>query len=38
VAVNVVKRCPPGLVFSTLFRRPEFVTTGDGYWVFQGQV
>ena len=38
VAVNVVKRCPPGLVFSTLFRRPEFVTTGDGYWVFQGEV
>jgi hypothetical protein len=38
VAVNVVKRCPPGLVFSTLFRRSEFVTTGDGYWVFQGEV
>ena len=36
-AVNVVKRCPPGLVFATLFRRPEFVTTGDGYWVFQGE-
>ena len=37
-AVNVIRRCSPGLVFSTLFRRPEFVTTGDGYWVFQGEL
>jgi hypothetical protein len=35
-AVNIVKRCPPGPVFSVLFRLREFVTTGDGYWMFQG--
>jgi hypothetical protein len=35
-AVNVLRRCPPGLVFATLFRLPEFVTAGDGYWIYQG--
>ncbi|MBL7200524.1 MAG: hypothetical protein ISS56_10270 [Anaerolineae bacterium] len=35
-AVNVVRRCPPGPVFAKLFELPEFVTTGDGYWVYQG--
>lgn len=35
-AVNVLRRCPPGLVFSVLFRLPEFVTAGDGYWIYQG--
>ena len=35
-AVNVVRRCSPGLVFSVLFRLPEFVTAGDGYWIYQG--
>jgi hypothetical protein len=35
-AVNIVRRCPPGVVFATLFRLPEFVTAGDGYWIFQG--
>jgi hypothetical protein len=35
-AVNVVRRCPPGLVFAILFRLPEFVTAGDGYWIYQG--
>jgi len=35
-ALNVVKRCPPGQVFATLFSMPEFVTTGDGYWIYQG--
>ena len=34
-AVNVIRRCPPGLLFAALFRLPQFVTTGDGYWVFQ---
>ena len=35
-AVNVLHRCPPGLVFAILFRLPEFVTAGDGYWIYQG--
>jgi len=35
-ALNVAERCPPGRVFATLFSMPEFVTTGDGYWVYQG--
>lgn len=35
-AVNILRRCPPGLVFATLFRLPEFVTAGDGYWIYQG--
>lgn len=35
-AINVIKRCPPGLVFATLFRMPQFVTTGDGHWIYQG--
>jgi hypothetical protein len=36
-AVNFVRRCPPGRVFATLFRLPEFVTAGDGYWIYQGR-
>jgi hypothetical protein len=36
VAVNVLRRCSPGLVFSVLFGLPEFVTAGDGYWIYQG--
>jgi len=35
-AVNVLRRCPPGLVFATLFGVRGFITTGDGYWVLQG--
>jgi hypothetical protein len=35
-AVNVVKRCPPGPVFAKLFELPQFVTTGDAYWIYQG--
>jgi hypothetical protein len=35
-AVNVLRRCPPGLVFATLFGVRQFITTGDGYWVLQG--
>ena len=35
-AVNVLRRCSPGLVFSVLFSLPEFVTAGDGYWIYQG--
>jgi len=37
-AVNVLRRCPPGLVFATLFGVRQFITTGDGYWVLQGGV
>jgi hypothetical protein len=36
-AVNVVNRCPPGPLFAALFKQPEFVTTGDGYWLYQGR-
>ena len=36
IAVNVLRRCPPGLVFATLFGVRGFITTGDGYWVLQG--
>jgi hypothetical protein len=35
-AVNVLRRCSPGIVFATLFRLPEFITAGDGYWIYQG--
>jgi hypothetical protein len=35
-AVNLLRRCPPGLVFAALFRLPEYVTAGDGYWIYQG--
>ena len=35
-AVNVIRRSAPGLVFAALFSLPEFVTAGDGYWIFQG--
>ena len=35
-AVNILRRCSPGLVFSVLFKLPEFVTAGDGYWIYQG--
>ena len=34
-AMNVFRRCTPGVVFATLFRLPQFVTTGGGYWLFQ---
>ncbi len=37
-AVNVVRRSAPGLVFARLFSLPEFVTAGDGYWIFQGSI
>jgi hypothetical protein len=37
-AVNIVRRCPPGPIFSVLFEWKEFVTTGDGYWMLQGAV
>jgi hypothetical protein len=35
-AVNVIRRSAPGLVFARLFSLPEFVTAGDGYWIYQG--
>lgn len=34
-AVNILRRCPPGRVFATLFDLPQFAHTGDGYWVFR---
>jgi hypothetical protein len=34
--VNVIKRCPPGLLFATLFAIPRLETSGDGYWMLQG--
>jgi hypothetical protein len=33
--VNVIKRCPPGLLFATLFAIPRLVTSGDGYWMLE---
>lgn len=33
--INVIKRCPPGLLFATLFAVPQLVTSGDGYWKLQ---
>lgn len=38
MAANVLRRCPPGPVFTTLLRLPQFVTTSDGYWVFQERI
>jgi len=38
MAVNVLRRSPPGPVFTTLLRLPQFVTTSDGYWVFQERI
>jgi hypothetical protein len=35
-AVNVIRRSAPGPIFARLFSLPEFVTAGDGYWIFQG--
>jgi len=34
-AVNIVRRTPPGPLFAALFRLSQFVTTGDGYWMYQ---
>ncbi len=31
-AVNVIRRCPPGPIFSTLATRPEFEHVGGPYW------
>ncbi|HML20138.1 MAG TPA: hypothetical protein PKD09_00720 [Aggregatilinea sp.] len=31
-AVNVILRCPPGPIFSTLVTRPEFEHVGGPYW------
>jgi hypothetical protein len=35
--VNVIRRCPPGPLFAVLFAKPEYVTAGDGYWMFQAR-
>jgi len=34
VAVNVVRRVPPGPIFAELISRPHFVHVGDAYWRF----
>lgn len=34
VAVNVVRRVPPGPIFAELITRPYFVHVGDAYWRF----
>jgi hypothetical protein len=31
-AINVVRRCPPGPIFTTLVARPEFEHVGGPYW------
>ncbi len=31
-ALNCIRRCPPGLVFSTLASNPEFTAVGDLYY------
>ncbi|MBN1642155.1 MAG: hypothetical protein JXA09_13050 [Anaerolineae bacterium] len=36
-AVNVLRRSTPGEVFAALFQDPEFVTTGNGYWIRQAR-
>ena len=33
-AANVVRRCPPGLVFAALAENPSFEPVGDGYWLY----
>jgi precorrin-6B methylase 2 len=33
-AVNLVRRCTPGTVFSELSARPCFDSIGDGYWTY----
>jgi hypothetical protein len=31
-AVNMLRRCPPGPIFSTLRKQPEFIHAGGPYW------
>lgn len=31
-AVNVLRRCPPGPIFTTLQKMPQFEYVGGGYW------
>ncbi|MBN1580281.1 MAG: hypothetical protein JXA89_06230 [Anaerolineae bacterium] len=37
-AVNVLKRCPPGRIFATLFKLPHFVSVDEGSWLFSESV
>ena len=37
-AVNVLKRCPPGRIFATLFKLPHFVPVDEGSWLFSESV
>ena len=36
-ALNCIRRCPPGLVFSTLASNPEFTAVGDLYYRLSDQ-
>ncbi|GAB4469579.1 MAG: hypothetical protein Kow00124_04870 [Anaerolineae bacterium] len=31
-AVNVLRRCPPGLIFTRMLAMPQFESIGGGYW------
>jgi hypothetical protein len=31
-AINVIRRCPPGLILATLINSPDFVDMGGNYW------
>jgi hypothetical protein len=33
-AVNMLRRTPPGPIFSELLRHPAFQSVGDQYWMF----
>lgn len=37
-AVNILKRCPPGRIFATLFKLPHFVSVDEGSWMFNENV
>jgi hypothetical protein len=37
-AVNILKRCPPGRIFATLFKLPHFVPVEEGFWLFNESV
>lgn len=37
-AVNILKRCPPGRIFATLFKLPHFVSVEEGFWLFNENV
>ncbi len=38
VAINLIRRCPPGRVFATLFKLPHFISVGEGTWMFNENI